>query len=471
MVMGLQLSDLPGTIPYLSPERARLAKWRKRLAKLPRPLVALVWAGRPSHHNDANRSMSLADLAPLALPGITYLAIQKGPKAEEAKAPPPGMSVVSLSDEIADFEDTAAILSIADLLISVDSSPVHLAGALGRPAWVMLPFVPDWRWLTDRADTPWYPSLRLIRQQKRGDWAPVLHEMAKSLAALEPAEVSLDPAEVPLPAAAAVAAPVPDSPVVLKECRHGKMLFLWRDIYVGRSLDLYGEFSHLETTLFSQFAQPGMVVIEVGANVGAHTVSLARMVGPQGMVVALEPQRVIFQLLCANVALNGLFNVRTHQAAAGRKAGTLMVPPLDYAAENNFGGISLSSEAGGESVPVITLDSLALPVVHIVKIDVEGMEADVLAGARQLIARHRPVLYLENDRREKSAALIRQLDKLGYECWWHTPPMFNPDNAAGRQENVFPGILSLNLVCLPKERPMVMDGFRKVAGPDDWPLS
>lgn len=184
MAMGLTMADLPGRIPYLSASPSRLTRWRKRLAKLPRPLVALVWAGRPTHPNDANRSLSLAQLAPLALPGITFLAVQKGPKAAEATAAPPGMTILSLDGEIQDFEDTAAILSVADLLISVDSSPVHLAGALGRPAWVMLPFVPDWRWLMEREDTPWYPSLRLFRQEHRGDWDGVACRIGAALAAL-----------------------------------------------------------------------------------------------------------------------------------------------------------------------------------------------------------------------------------------------------------------------------------------------
>ncbi|HQT47452.1 MAG TPA: FkbM family methyltransferase [Acidocella sp.] len=260
----------------------------------------------------------------------------------------------------------------------------------------------------------------------------------------------------------------PDSPVDLKDCRHGRMLFLRRDMYVGRSLGLYGEFSHLETVLFEQIVAPGMVVVEVGANIGAHTVALAQRVGPGGVVLAFEPQRVIFQLLCANVALNGLFNVRTYPMAAGVSEGVLMVPSLDYAAENNFGGVSLVPGSTGEHVRVTALDSLDLPVAHVLKIDVEGMEADVLAGARGLIARCRPVLYLENDRREKSAALIELLEALGYACWWHTPPLFNPGNFTGRQENVFPGIVSVNLLCLPKERPAVMEGFRKVSGPQDW---
>jgi len=182
MAMGLKLTDLPGAMPYLSADPQRIAKWRQWLAGLPRPLVALVWAGRPTHFNDVNRSLTLAQLAPLARPDVTFLSIQKGPAEVQASAPPAGMSLVSLSDEISDFEDTAAILSIADLLISVDSSPVHLAGALGRPVWVMLPFVPDWRWLLERHDTPWYPATRLFRQASRGDWGSVMAAMATELA-------------------------------------------------------------------------------------------------------------------------------------------------------------------------------------------------------------------------------------------------------------------------------------------------
>jgi len=181
MALRLQLSDLPGPLPYLLPDPARLAHWRARLGGLPRPLVALVWAGRPTHHNDANRSMPLAALAPLAIPGISYLAIQKGPAAAQAAQPPAGMALTALDPEIADFDDTAAILCVADLLISVDSAPVHLAGALGRPAWVMLPFMPDWRWLEAREDTPWYPRHRLFRQPRRGDWGAVTAAVAGAL--------------------------------------------------------------------------------------------------------------------------------------------------------------------------------------------------------------------------------------------------------------------------------------------------
>src|SRR5580704_4177915 len=120
-----------------------------------------------------------------------------------------------------------------------------------------------------------------------------------------------------------------------KDCRHGKMGFLKKDRYIGRSLSLYGEFSELEAEIFIKYLHPGDSVIEVGSNVGAHTLHLARLVGRDGVVYAFEPQRVLFQLLCANVALNELFNVRTYHGALGRHMGVIKVPPLDYSEENN----------------------------------------------------------------------------------------------------------------------------------------
>lgn len=183
--LGLQLSQLPGSTPYLFADPARMEKWRARLAGLPRPLVGLVWAGRPTHANDKRRSMALSDMAPLAQEGITLLALQKGPAALQAGAPPPGMSLLSLSDEIQDFDDTAAILSVIDTIITVDSSPAHLAGALGCPAWVVLPLVPDWRWFLHREDSPWYPGMRLFRQPEEGNWQAVMQRVALALQALK----------------------------------------------------------------------------------------------------------------------------------------------------------------------------------------------------------------------------------------------------------------------------------------------
>ena len=181
MVLGLRLADLPGPVPYLTADPALVERWRKRLEPLRRPLVALAWAGSATHPHDRKRSLSLARLAPLGAAGVTFVSIQKGPEAAQAEAPPPGLSLVNLAPENRNFDDAAAILSVVDVLVSIDSSPVHLAGALGRPVWTMLSFVPEWRWLFARENSPWYPTMRLFRQPSRGDWPAVLERVAREL--------------------------------------------------------------------------------------------------------------------------------------------------------------------------------------------------------------------------------------------------------------------------------------------------
>jgi FkbM family methyltransferase len=253
------------------------------------------------------------------------------------------------------------------------------------------------------------------------------------------------------------------------------MAYLSRDAYVGRSLDLYGEYGEDELSVLTQMVRPGDIVIEAGANLGSHTVPLARKIGPTGALIAFEPQRFVFQILCANVALNELTNVHAQNAAVGEASGVLEVPATDYAAANNFGGVSLDgvssaklkAGAPGEKVPVVTLDSLGLPRVRLIKIDVEGMERAVLAGARETIARCRPSLYFEADRRERNPGLIALAFELGYRLWWHAPPLFSPKNFAGNPNNVFGRIVSLNLLGVPRESNAVIQGLKEVQSADE----
>lgn len=252
--------------------------------------------------------------------------------------------------------------------------------------------------------------------------------------------------------------------LALAATRHGPMLFPRGDAYIGVSLAHYGEYSHLEFDLLRQLVRPGDTIVEVGANIGAHTIPLARLAGPEGRVLALEPQRIIFQILCANLVLNGVLNVEALPLALGDAAGLLHVPPLDYAAHGNFGGVSLHGEAG-EPVAVRTLDSFDLPALRLLKIDVEGMEGPVIAGAAAAIRRHRPILYVENDRQDRSPALIRQIRALGYRQFWHLPPLFNPDNQRQVAENVFGTTISINMLCVPEEVPVNV-ALLEVTDPD-----
>lgn len=254
----------------------------------------------------------------------------------------------------------------------------------------------------------------------------------------------------------------------LSRCRYGWMLYHTADQYVGRSLHRYGEFSEGEVAMFRQLLNPGDVVIEAGANFGAHTVAMAQMVGPQGTIFAFEPQRLVYQVLTANVALNSLHNVTTLHAGLGAQPGSLRVPILDPAHGHNFGGFSIGSHEAGEEVAVLTVDSMGLPECRLIKVDVEGMEYEVLEGARQTIARLKPVLYVENDRTEHSARLIAQIQAMGYRLWWHFPPLYNANNFNGDPENIFGNIMSINMLCLPREMPININ-LPEVESPDeDW---
>lgn len=243
----------------------------------------------------------------------------------------------------------------------------------------------------------------------------------------------------------------------LKDCRHGRMLYNEHDIYIGRSLDLYGEFSEGECDVFRQLIQPGWTVLELGANIGSHTVFLAKRVGPSGRLIAFEPQRIVFQTLCANIALNSILNVDCHQKAVGQQAGSLIVPPLDYTVDNNFGGLGLGAYTQGESVPVVAIDDLNLNACHFMKIDIEGMEREAILGAKQTLERWKPVLYVENDRADRSEALVETLHGLGYALYWHKPPMYSPQNYFGNQQNIFGGIVSMNMIGIHSSIPHNVD--------------
>jgi len=134
------------------------------------------------HQGNSKRSTSLSSWAPLAgIRGVTFFSLQVGEAAAEAQNPPPGMNLLDLTDSVEDFADTAAIIALLDMVISVDTAVAHLAGAMGKPVWTLLPFTPDWRWLLGRKDTPWYPTMRLFRQRVPGDWEGVFEEVARGL--------------------------------------------------------------------------------------------------------------------------------------------------------------------------------------------------------------------------------------------------------------------------------------------------
>jgi Tfp pilus assembly protein PilF len=185
LLHGTALETIPGTVPYLRADPDRAAAWRARLRDLVQPnlrRIGIVWAGRPTHNNDSNRSAALATFAPLAaLDEIALVSLQKGPGRAAIATYFDRAPLFNLGAAIVDFVDTMAIIEALDLVVTVDTSVAHLAGAMGKPVWVLLPYAPDWRCLLDRSDSPWYPTARLFRQPRSGDWGSVAHQVADAL--------------------------------------------------------------------------------------------------------------------------------------------------------------------------------------------------------------------------------------------------------------------------------------------------
>jgi tetratricopeptide (TPR) repeat protein len=182
---GTRLSTIPAEVPYLFPDPGLAEIWRPGVAGSGLR-VGLVWAGRRSYKDDGKRSLNLELFAPLAgVPGVRFFSLQVGEGADQAATPPAGMELTDLGAGIRDFADTAAIMAHLDLVISADTAVAHLAGALGKRVWVLLPMACDWRWLLEREDSPWYPGACLFRQRRRGDWGEVLERVARRLAELQ----------------------------------------------------------------------------------------------------------------------------------------------------------------------------------------------------------------------------------------------------------------------------------------------
>ncbi|HEY2158611.1 MAG TPA: DUF6165 family protein, partial [Isosphaeraceae bacterium] len=187
-LLGTTVATIPAPIPYLSADPVRVGRWRERLRAYPGFRVGVAWQGNPKNQIDRDRSFPLGLLEPLArVAGVRLVSLQKGPGAEQVAALGGRFAVVDLGDELdagpAAFLDTAAIMVCLDLVVSADTSTVHLAGALGVPTWLPLSTAADWRWLEGRDDSPWYPSVRLFRQERPRVWGPVFDRMAAALAA------------------------------------------------------------------------------------------------------------------------------------------------------------------------------------------------------------------------------------------------------------------------------------------------
>jgi FkbM family methyltransferase len=246
----------------------------------------------------------------------------------------------------------------------------------------------------------------------------------------------------------------------LKACKYGWMLY--SGPYIGKCFDLYGQYSESEVSLMRSFLREGSTVIDVGANIGDLTIPLAKTVSPTGRVYAIESHPEAFNILCANLALNGLRNTKPINAfvAASENVET---------GSRTWGRFAYVSETW--KTPFLALDSLELSACDLIKVDVDGKELEVLKSGEMQIERHRPILYFENDIKDASPPLLAYVrDKLGYDLYWHPAPIFEEDNFFGNPVNHWSpkNIVSLMVLGVPAEQKREINGLQPVVTPNDW---
>lgn len=249
-------------------------------------------------------------------------------------------------------------------------------------------------------------------------------------------------------------------PLTLKRCRYGWMLF--SGPYIGKCFELYGQYSESEVALMRAFLKPGDTVIDVGANIGDLTLPMAQCVGDAGKVYAVESQPEVFNVLCANLALNQVTNTQPINAFVSADPGA----STDGGAWGRFAYVSERWKPRFMAIDELDLDGLAL-----LKVDVDGHELGVLQSGAMQIERFRPTLYVENDVQDASAPLLEfLLQDLGYDAYWHPAPIFDKQNFFGNPVNHWgsDNVVSLMVLCVPRERKIDIPGLRRVTGPKDW---
>lgn len=246
--------------------------------------------------------------------------------------------------------------------------------------------------------------------------------------------------------------------------KYGYVIFNKNDTYIGKSIGKYGEYLEHEASLFKQLCTEKDIVIDVGANIGTHTLIFSKLVGSHGKVHAYEPQPIIFQTLCGNMAINSIQNVECYQTAAYSTTGDARMPNPNPSIEFNFGALGIDNCNDGNQISMVKLDdTLKLDRLNLMKIKASGAECEVIEGAQGLIERHKPRLYVQNDREEKSKQLLAYLQRMGYKMFWHYPTYFNLKNYALDEDNIYSNQTAVNMLCIHTSDSVCVDGFEAVS--------
>ena len=441
-VLNTTLESIPADIPYLHADPADVERWAFKLGDGGKLRVGLAWAGSPTHSNDRFRSMDLSLLKPvLEVVGVRFVSLQKGPAAQTEGMVPAGVDWLDVGAELEDFSDTAAVISELDLVLCVDTAVGHLAGALGKPAWVMVAQPADFRWLEGREDSPWYPTLRLFRQSRRDDWTDVvervkaaLEEWVREGPAVMPAKTSVQAVTtVPLPWTSPAQLKVGHRPGMsaVAETRVGILQYLPDEPIVGDAIGWYGEYLQAQLNLLGRLVRPGSTMMEVGAGVGAHAVFLGGLLGEAGHLFLYESRPVLQRILRQNLAANGVSNVTVMRRMLGSRG---------------------EGDGSEEAMPTTeTLDELQLERLDWLKVGASVAALDVLAGASETLWRLRPLLFLAAPDEQGLRELAERARECSYRCWRMETALFDRQNFNRREADIYNGAKALALLAIPEE--------------------
>lgn len=471
--LGTELATIPAAVPYLRADPVKSARWAARIEG-PGLKVGIAWAGNPAHLRDRQRSIQLDALGELwQLQGIRYFSLQKPLKPGELERFPTVTQLLNLGPEMKDFADTAAAIAHLDLVICVDTAIAHLAGALGKPVWMMLPEIGDFRWLKGRDDSPWYPTMRLFRQRQQGQWSEVVARVRTALQELLSGHLAL-----PLPAGKAA---MPDGKVgttliagaaagerrniaCVTETRYGIMQYFPDADRTARSIAWYGEFLQPQLDLIGQLVHPGAHVVEAGSGIGAHALSLAKLAGAEGQLFLYEIRPTVQRLLRQNLQMN-----RVAQSVTVMRRE--LAGPCPRPRENGeaASGITVPRPEPDAGYATETLDELLLERIDLLKIASAGAAANILDGAGETLWRLRPLLFIAAEDSAVVTNLAARAKAFGYRCWRMETPFFNPGNFNRRDTDIFDGEVALALLAIPEETDVAvaLDGCVELTDPQD----
>jgi FkbM family methyltransferase len=451
-VLEIDQSSIPANIPYLTTDPHRTLRWREQLAAKSRLKVGLVWAGNPKHERDRFRSISLSMLAPLLdVDGAQFFALQKESSVDLASQANVSPKLVDLAPLLNDLCDTAAVIEALDLVICVDTAVAHIAGALGRPVWVMLPAAGDFRWLIGREDSPWYPTMRLFTQRQLGEWNEVIARVAQALmdavraysAGQFPVAVLPRSVEKPDPHSGndgAERSALSLSRVT--ETRLGIVQYLPDERTLGRSLDRYGEWLQPQIDLINRLLRPGAIVIEAGSGIGAHALALAQVLGSTGHLFAYEADPIHHRILTQNLIMNGL-----------RRFVTVMKRELTCRTPSQAGRDPdlQTPTAEADEVHSDAVDELMLARLDLIKLSERCNPHTVLDGGAATIWRLRPLLFIAIPIASSLRIIAEHVETFSYRCWEVATPYFSPTNYNRRMEDAFEGEAATALLAIPEE--------------------